>query len=465
MKIRLVLIAGGYGLRLWPMSRSALPKQFLKLSSDLTMLEQTLQRTKGLDINAISVICNEEHRFFVADQLKNEENLESIILEPVGKNTAPAIALSAMEKDEDELLLVLPSDHIIKDHAEFKKTINNAIPIALDDKLVTFGVTPNEPNTDYGYIKKGLEYKNGNVVESFIEKPNLKRATKFLKSGKFLWNSGMFLFKSSIYLQELEKFRPKIYNACRGAQDNKAKDSYFTRPDKSEFLSSPNESIDYAVMENTNKSIVVSLNAEWNDLGTWNTLLQNRKVDKNRNFLEGDVYVDNVSNSYISSEKGFISVLGLDNLILVSTKDATLVASKDDLENVKKITEFLKNNEREEWKFHREVHRPWGSYESIDCVDGHYQVKKIIVKVGAKLSVQKHKYRSEHWVVVSGTAKVKRNDDFYVLNSDESIFLPVGSVHSLENIGNDELILIEVQLGEYLGEDDIERLEDIYGRI
>jgi mannose-1-phosphate guanylyltransferase len=193
--------------------------------------------------------------------------------------------------------------------------------------------------------------------------------------------------------------------------------------------------------------------------------LQNRKVDKNRNFLEGDVYVDNVSNSYISSEKGFISVLGLDNLILVSTKDATLVASKDDLENVKKITEFLKNNEREEWKFHREVHRPWGSYESIDCVDGHYQVKKIIVKVGAKLSVQKHKYRSEHWVVVSGTAKVKRNDDFYVLNSDESIFLPVGSVHSLENIGNDELILIEVQLGEYLGEDDIERLEDIYGRI
>ena len=465
MKVRLVLIAGGFGARLWPISRSSLPKQFLKLSSDMTMLQQTVHRTKGLDINAISVICNEDHRFFVADQLQNEENLESIILEPVGKNTAPAIALSAMEKDEDELLLVLPSDHIIKDHAEFKKTVNNAIPIALDDKLVTFGVVPNEPNTGYGYIKKGLKHENGNVVESFIEKPDIKNATNFLESGKYLWNSGIFLFKSSIYLQELKKYRPEIYNSCRDAHDNRVVDSYFTRPGKSEFLSSPNESIDYAVMENTNKSIVVSLNAEWNDLGSWNALLQNRKIDKNCNFLEGDVYVDNVSNSYISSEKGFISVLGLDNLILVSTKDATLVASKDDLENVNKITEFLKNNEREEWKFHREVHRPWGSYESIDCVDGHYQVKKIIVKVGAKLSVQKHKYRSEHWVVVSGTAKVQRNDDFYVLNSDESIFLPVGSVHSLENIGNDELILIEVQLGEYLGEDDIERLEDIYGRI
>lgn len=464
MKIRLVLIAGGSGTRLWPISRSALPKQFLKLSSDITMLQQTVQRTKGLDINAISVICNEEHRFFVADQLKNEENLESIILEPVGKNTAPAIALSAMEKDEDELLLVLPSDHVIKDHSEFRKTVNNAIPIALDDKLVTFGIVPNEPNTGYGYIKKGLKHENANVVESFIEKPNLKNATRFLESGEYLWNSGMFLFKSSIYLQELKKYRPEIYNSCRDANDNKVKDSYFTRPGKSEFLSCPNESIDYAIMENTNKSIVFSLSAEWNDLGSWDALLQNSKIDSNHNFLEGDVYVDNVSNSYISSEKGFISVLGLENLILVSTKDATLVASKADLENVKKITEFLKNNDREEWKFHREVHRPWGSYDSIDCVDGLYQVKKIIVKVGARLSVQRHAHRAEHWVVVSGIAKVQKNDEYFTLKKDQSIYLPLGSIHSLENIGDDDLVLIEVQIGDYLGEDDIERFEDIYGR-
>lgn len=464
MKIKLVLIAGGSGSRLWPISRSAFPKQFLNLTSERTMLQDTIERTLGIDIDSINVICNEEHRFLVADQLKDEDKLDSIILEPSGKNTAPAIALSAMEKDEDEILLVLPSDHLIKNTIEFQKTIKNAIPLALDDKLVTFGIVPNEPNTAYGYIKKGLEYENGYIVDSFTEKPNLKNAIKFLESGQYFWNSGIFIFKSSVYLKELKKHRPKIYSSCRNAQDKKVKDSYFTRPGKTEFLSCPDESIDYAVMENTSNSIVVSLDADWSDLGSWNALLQNSKTDSDGNFLDGDVYVHNVSNSYISSEKGFISVLGLDNLILVSTKDATLVSSTNDLENIKNITEFLKNNDRDEWKFHREVHRPWGSYDSIDIVDGLYQVKKIIVKVGAKLSVQKHAHRAEHWVIVSGVAKVQKNEEFHTITKDQHIYLPLGSIHSLENIGDDELILIEVQIGDYLGEDDIERFEDIYGR-
>jgi mannose-1-phosphate guanylyltransferase len=427
------------------------------------MLQDTIERTKGLDIDSISVICNEEHRFFVADQLKDIDILESIILEPVGKNTAPAIALSAMDAEED-LLLVLPSDHVIKNQAEFKETVKNATSVALNNKLVTFGIVPNEANTGYGYIKKGEEYDNGYVVDSFIEKPNLQNATEFIESGDYLWNSGMFLFKASIYLEELKKFRPEIYNSCKNAFKHKVKDSYFTRPDKAIFLLSPSESVDYAVMENTTESIVVPLDADWNDLGSWNALLQNNEKDNNGNYLDGDIYVNNVSNSYIHSEKGFVSVLGLDDLILVSTKDAILVSSKDDLQNVKKITDFLKDNNREEWNFHREVHRPWGSYDSIDCIDGLYQVKKIIVKIGAKLSVQRHAHRAEHWVVVSGTAKVQKNDEYFTLIKDQSIYLPLGSIHSLENIGHEELVLIEVQIGDYLGEDDIERFEDIYGR-
>ncbi|MDG2092892.1 MAG: mannose-1-phosphate guanylyltransferase/mannose-6-phosphate isomerase [SAR86 cluster bacterium] len=461
--MKLVIIAGGSGTRLWPISRFALPKQFLNLSSDKTMLQDTIERTKGLDIDSISVICNEEHRFFVADQLKDIDILESIILEPVGKNTAPAIALSAMDAEED-LLLVLPSDHVIKNQAEFKETVKNATSAALNNKLVTFGIVPNEANTGYGYIKKGEEYDNGYEVDSFIEKPNLQNATEFIESGDYLWNSGMFLFKASIYLEELKKFRPEIYNSCKNAFKHKVKDSYFTRPDKAIFLSSPSESVDYAVMENTTKSIVVPLDADWSDLGSWNALLQNNEKDNNGNYLDGDIYVNNVSNSYIHSEKGFVSVLGLDDLILVSTKDAILVSSKEDLQNVKKITDFLKDNNREEWNFHREVHRPWGSYDSIDCVDGLYQVKKIIVKIGAKLSVQRHAHRAEHWVVVSGTAKVQKNEEYFTLVKDQSIYLPLGSIHSLENIGHEELVLIEVQIGDYLGEDDIERFEDIYGR-
>ena len=464
MKIRLVIIAGGSGTRLWPMSRYALPKQFLNLSSDRTMLQDTIERTKGLDIDSICVICNEEHRFFVADQLKDIDILESIILEPAGKNTAPAIALSAMDAEEDDMLLVLPSDHVIKNQAEFKETVKNAISVALNNKLVTFGIVPSEANTGYGYIKKGEEYDNGYVVDSFTEKPNFQNATEFLESGDYLWNSGMFLFKASIYLEELKKYRPEIYTSCKNAFKHKVKDSYFTRPDKATFLSSPSESVDYAVMENTTKSIVVPLDADWSDLGSWNALLQNNKKDNNGNYLDGDIYVNNVSNSYIHSEKGFVSVLGLDDLILVSTKDAILVSSKDDLQNVKKITDFLKDNDREEWNFHREVHRPWGSYDSIDCMDGLYQVKKIIVKIGAKLSVQRHAHRAEHWVVVSGTAKVQKNDEYFTLIKDQSIYLPLGSIHSLENIGHEELVLIEVQIGDYLGEDDIERFEDIYGR-
>lgn len=464
--IKPVIMAGGFGTRLWPRSRAAYPKQFVSLYSNNSLFQDTIKRLDDFDMESPIIICNEDHRFFVAEQLRQIKCSASIVLEPESKNTAPAIALSALIelKEKDSLLLILPADHIIKDKKSFQKSIMSAIPIANSGKLVTFGILPKKPHTGYGYIKKGEPYQNGYKVDSFYEKPSEANAIEYLNSGSYLWNSGIFLFKASRYIDELQKLSPKIYDVCSRAVENISYDYDFTRIDSKVFKECISDSIDYAVMEKTEDSVVVNLEAEWNDVGSWSSLWDVADKDKNGNALKGDIKLFKTKNSIIHSDDKLVASIGINNLVIVSTRDVVLVADKNYSQDVKFIVNKIKDETRYEWEFHNEVHRPWGKFCSVDCGVG-YQVKRITVKPGAKLSLQKHYHRSEHWVVVSGKAKVTNGEDTFILLKNESTYIPVETIHSLENPYDEPLEIIEVQSGDYLGEDDIVRYEDIYGRM
>jgi len=458
-----VIIAGGFGARLWPLSRASHPKQFLPLHDNVTMLQSTLKRLDGLDIQTSVTVCNEEHRFFVAEQLRAIDKLGSIILEPVGRNTAPAIALAALSVDDDPLLLVLASDHVIQDQTAFTSAVSAAIPLAESGKLVTFGIEPNEVHTGYGYIKRGVKNDVGFAVDQFVEKPSVELAQDYVSSGDYYWNSGIFLFKTSKYLEELKSFRPDIYEACESSIADMQKDLDFLRVNKVKFELCPSESADYAVMEKTKDAVVVPLDAGWSDIGSWSSLWDISEKDVNGNVTQGDVMLHSSNNSYVRTDGKLVAAIGVDDLVIVSTKDALMVSHKDSVQDIKVIVDKLKTSSRNEWQLHREVYRPWGKYDLID-IGEHYQVKRITVRPGAKLSVQMHNHRAEHWIVVSGEARVTNGDKTFLLSENESTYIPVGVVHALENPGKVELELIEVQSGSYLGEDDIIRFEDVYGR-
>jgi len=461
--IKAVILAGGSGTRLWPLSRAAHPKQFLALYGKETMLQATVGRLDALNIQSLVTICNEEHRFFVAEQLREINKLGSIILEPVGRNTAPAIALAAFVAEGDPLLLVLAADHVIQDESAFTQAVTEAIPLAEAGKLVTFGVVPNEPHTGYGYIKKGVKHGVGFKVDHFVEKPSIDLAQNYIESGDYLWNSGMFLFKASRYLEELQKFRPDIFEICKWAADSVEADLDFVRIKKEKFLECPSDSIDYAVMEKTDDSVVVAMDAGWSDIGSWSSLWDISEKDENGNVLHGDVLLHETNNSFIRTDGKLVASVGVDDLVIVSTKDVVMVAHKNSVQDVKEIAMKLKDKGRTEWELNREIYRPWGKYDSIDFGD-RYQVKRITVKPGAKLSVQMHHHRAEHWVVVSGSAEVTKGDKTFLLSENESTYIPIGMVHALENLGKVPLEIIEIQSGSYLGEDDIVRFEDRYGR-
>jgi mannose-1-phosphate guanylyltransferase len=464
-----IIMAGGSGTRLWPLSRQSFPKQFLTLNGNHSMLQNTAQRLKGIEHQAPMVICNEEHRFSVAEQFRaNKIPNSGIILEPVGRNTAPAIALAAFQaiKDgDDPLLLVLAADHIIKNETDFCLAVTRAVEHANKGKLVTFGIVPTTPETGYGYIKGGQNVdETGFVVAEFVEKPNLANAQQYMQSGEYYWNSGMFLFKASTYLAELKTYCPEIYAACEKATANTQTDADFVRVNKAAFETCPDDSIDYAVMEKTSLAVVVPMDCGWSDVGSWSALWDIEDKDDNNNALKGDVVAINTSNSYVNAQEKLVAVIGVDDLVVVETKDAILVSKKSEVQQVKKVVEHLKQNQRPEFKLHREVSRPWGKYDSVDNGE-RFQVKRITVKPGAKLSVQMHHHRAEHWIVVAGTAMVTNGDKEILLTENQSTYIPIGVVHALENPGKVDLELIEVQSGSYLGEDDIVRFEDKYGRV
>lgn len=465
MKIYPAIMCGGSGTRLWPLSRRLLPKQFIALVNQTSMLQDTLARLPKNCQQPI-FICNEAHRFTVAEQINAIDNTGNILLEPQGKNTAPAVALAAfkaMAEDDDPILLVLAADHVIQDQQAFHHAVARAQEAAESGKLVTFGIVPSKPETGYGYIKHSA-IKNGIAdVDTFVEKPDLATAQAYLESGQYLWNSGMFMFKASRYLAELKTYRPKIYQACQAAMAHCDTDLDFTRPNKSAFEQCPDESIDYAVMEHTEQAVVVPLDAGWSDVGSYSALWEVSEQDPNGNVCKGDVQTYNTSNSYLHSDNKLIATIGVDNLVVIDTSDAVLVAEKSQVQQVKHIVDELKLAKRSEVDHHRQVYRPWGSYDSIDT-GSRFQVKRIVVKPGAKLSVQMHHHRAEHWIVVSGTAKVTINDESFLMTENESTYIPIGAVHALENPGKLPLEMIEVQSGSYLGEDDIIRFEDRYGR-
>ena len=462
-----VVLAGGIGSRLWPKSRAALPKQFLSLTSDNTMLQDTIIRLKGTDAQSPIFICNDAHRFLIAEQLRQKDiSHGGILLEPVGRNTAPAIALAAFHatlSGEDPILLVLAADHLIKDESEFHTAIQKAERLAEAGKLVTFGIVPDTPHTGYGYIKAGCEINAGFEVAQFVEKPQLEVAEAYVSSGNYYWNSGMFMFKASRYLEELKKYNPDIFDVCQRAIATQTPDLDFIRIDHELFAACREDSIDYAVMEKTDCAVMVPLDAGWSDVGSWTSIWEASEKDDNGNVSVGDTILENTKNSYINAEQRLVSVIGLDDVIVVETKDAVMVAHKDDVQSIKKVVNQLKENKRPEFEFHREVFRPWGSYDAIDSGD-RFQVKRIKVKPGEKLSLQMHHHRAEHWIVVSGSANVTIDGKTQLITENESIYIPIGAVHALENPGKIPLELIEVQSGAYLGEDDIVRFSDRYGR-
>lgn len=462
-----VIMSGGSGTRLWPLSRQARPKQFLELIGQYSLLQQTINRLQNIDKSLPMIVCNEEHRFLVAEQLRQLQQNASIILEPVGKNTAPTVALAAfniVKQNPNAMLLVLAADHLIQNVEAFEQAVKTAMICAKKDYLVTFGIVPTEPETGYGYIEQGQSISDETYqVVQFVEKPTKQQAQSYIDSGRYVWNSGMFLFKASHYLAELKNYRPDIYKACEKAVSMAQPDMDFIRVDKEAFLACPADSIDYAVMEKTDKAAVVPLDAGWTDIGSWSALWKVMEKDQQGNTLQGDVLVEQTTNSLVLATDRLVTVLGVDNLAVIETKDAVLVADKSKIQQVKHIVSKLQQAKRKEIVQHSEVHRPWGLYNAID-IGERYQVKRITVNPGAKLSLQKHHHRAEHWVIVKGTAKVTKGNETYLLTEDQSTYIPIGEIHSLENPGKIPLELIEVQSGAYLGEDDIIRLEDKYGR-
>lgn len=467
-KIRPVILAGGSGTRLWPLSRKQSPKQFLKLgSTNYTLLQNTVLRLKNLECDQPILICNEKHRFIAAEQMREIGINATIILEPEGKNTAPAIALAALllEKTEpNQILLILAADHLIKDTAVFENAILDAVSLAEKNKLVTFGIVPLQPETGYGYIEKGTQFECGFKIQQFVEKPNRETAELYLESKKYLWNSGMFVFKANHYLNELEQYGTDILDNCRLSMIKTEYDKDFIRIDHDQFKNCRSESIDYAVMEKTSNAVVVELDAGWSDIGSWSALWEVSEQDHQGNVYQGDVISNKSSENYCYSEKRLVSLLGVNNMVIIDTQDAILIAAKDQVQEIKAIVDDLKSQDRGEISSHREVYRPWGKYDCIDQSE-RYQVKRITVKPGQKLSTQMHHHRAEHWIVVSGTAKVSKGAETFLLTENQSVYIPVGEVHALENPGKLPLELIEVQSGSYLGEDDIIRFDDIYGRV
>jgi mannose-1-phosphate guanylyltransferase/mannose-6-phosphate isomerase len=461
-----VVMSGGSGTRLWPLSRKHKPKQFLNLFGDDSMFQQTILRLKGLDSASPIVVCNESHRFMVAEQLL-EIGIESpsILLEPAGRNTAPAIvsaAFQALSREQDPVLLVLAADHVIADIEAFHQAIKIAEQQAIAGSLVTFGIVPNCAHTGYGYIQ-AEEKEVISAVKQFVEKPDLETAEQYLASGEYYWNSGMFMFKASLLIEEMNKFNPDIVEKCRLAVAQSEQDLDFVRLNKAAFEACPSDSIDYALMEKTNKAVVVPLDAGWNDVGSWSSLWECSQQDENNNVLKGDVEIKNVKNAYIHSEHRLVSVVGVEDLVIVETADAVMVASKAQAQDIKDIVAKLKSQSRSEAENHRLCYRPWGYYDSIDLGE-RFQVKRIRVKPGASLSLQMHHHRAEHWVVVQGTAEVTREDEVFLLSENESTFIPVGQKHRLHNPGRVPLEIIEIQSGGYLGEDDIVRFQDNYHR-
>ena len=462
------ILSGGTGSRLWPLSRAALPKQLLALAGERTMIQETVRRVSIAGAAPALLICNDEHRFLVAEQMREiGVKPSAIVLEPAARNTAPAAAIAALkiaQKQEDGIVLLLPSDHVVTDEPAFARALDMAASLAAKGSIVTFGIKPTKPETGYGYIETGKEIARGaHAVARFAEKPDAKTARAWLEDGKHLWNSGMFVFRADVLIAEMEEHAPQVLEAAREALKKAKSDLDFLRLDGDAFAHAPEISIDYAVMERTRRAAVVPADFGWSDVGSWTALWELAERDAGGNALLGDVLTQDARGCYVRAEKGVAALIGVEDLVIVVTGDAVLVAKRDRAQDVKAIVERLKARGGAQHINHPKVFRPWGSFEAIDKGD-RYQVKQIVVKPGERLSLQMHHHRAEHWVVVEGAARVTRGDDTFMLNENESVFIPKGARHRLENPGNKPLRLIEVQSGEYLGEDDIVRFEDSYGR-
>ena len=465
MKINPVILSGGSGTRLWPLSREHYPKQLLALLGEQTLLQQTVSRLDGMKhVAAPLLVCNEEHRFLIAEQMRQLGKAPAdIVLEPVGRNTAPALTLAALallkHAPDDALMLVMPADHIIQDTDNFRAAVEQGAALAEKGRLVTFGIVPTAPETGYGYIKMG----DGNNVAAFIEKPDIETASRYVAAGDHFWNSGMFMMQASVWLDELNRYHPAMLEACQAAYEQGQRDADFYRVNALAFGSCQSNSIDYAVMEETDKAAVVVLDAGWSDIGAWSSLWEASARDAQGNVVQGDVYLHATKNTLLISQHRFLAAVGLDDIIVVETPDAVLVAHKQHAQSVKEIVNRLKAEKRSEYQTHRRVYRPWGSYEGIDAGQ-RFQVKRLMVNPGASLSLQMHHHRAEHWVVVKGTARVTKGDEVFMLTENQSTYIPLGTTHRLENPGTIPLEIIEVQSGSYLGEDDIVRFEDQYNR-
>ena len=465
-----VILSGGSGSRLWPLSRKQYPKQFLALTGEHTLFQQTLSRLVFEGMDAPIMVCNKDHRFIVNEQLQSLNlQTQAILMEPFGRNTAPAVAITAMKlvnEGRDELMLVLPADHVLDDQKALQRALALATVAAERGEMVLFGVPATKPETGYGYIKSSQDAllpEGISRVAQFVEKPDEKRATEFVKSGGYYWNSGMFLFRASVFLDELKKHDPDIYDTCWVALERSVKNGDEVLIDPATFACCPDNSIDYAVMEKTQRACVVPLSAGWNDVGSWSSIWDVHAKDANGNVTKGDVLVHDSHNCLVHGNGKLVSVIGLEDIVVVETKDAMMIAHKDRVQDVKHVVKDLDAQGRSETQNHCEVYRPWGSYDSVD-MGGRFQVKHITVKPGARLSLQMHHHRAEHWIVVSGTAQVTCDDKTFLLTENQSTYIPIASVHRLANPGKIPLEIIEVQSGSYLGEDDIERLEDVYGR-
>ena len=466
-----VILCGGAGTRLWPLSRQAFPKQLMALTGRNSLLQETAERVSdGQAFGGPLILCNADHRFQIAEQFaRSGVAARRIVLEPAARNTAPAACIAALTLAGDApetVLILLPSDHFIADRAGFRAAARKAAAAADAGWLVTFGVAPQRPETGYGYIRRGdgLDgLPDSHAVASFVEKPDRPTAEGYLASGDYLWNSGMFVFRADRFLEEMERFQPEILAACRAALDAAKADQDFLRLDEAAFAASPSISIDYAVMEKTDRAAVVPVDIGWSDVGSWKSLWDIAERDGDGNALRGDVIAVDSRNNYLRSEDRLIAAVGVEDLVVIATTDAVLVCPRDKAEDIKAVVEQLKAGERSEHVHHPRVYRPWGSYESIDADDG-FQAKRLIINPGASISLQRHRHRAEHWVVVRGTAEVTRDEDVFTLEVDQSTYIPVQAIHRLRNPGSEPLHIVEVQCGGYLGEDDIERFEDIYGR-